>query len=377
MSERTRRLAALLRKEMTQLLRDRVTLGIILSIPIIELFLFAYAVDLTVDHIPTAVADLSLDDRSRAYINALEVSGYFDITLYAEDESAVIRAIDEGKVRAGVVILPGFAARVERGDAQALIMLDGSDSFTVQSGYGAAVAIAQDHAIELAAEKVSRAAAGMVSQPITSSTQILYNAAMDDMVFIVPAMAGILLQLTAVNLTAMAVVREREQGTIEGLLVTPARPMELMIAKLTPNVLVSAVSMASVVLIGVHWFDVQFQGDPWLFGWLSLLFLISGLGLGLVVSTVSQTQKQAQQISQVLMMLSLLLTGFIYPRAPMPPIVQAVGDLIPLTYFVRIVRGVFTKGVGLFFIRNDVLALAVYGTVTMVAAAATFKKRLD
>ncbi len=374
---RTRRLAALIRKEMTQLVRDRITLAIIVSIPIIELFLFAYAVDLTVDHIPTAVADLSMDSRSQAYIKALEVSGYFDVTHYVQDERAVIRAIDEGKVRAGVVIPPGFASHVERGDAQALILLDGSDSFTVQSGYGAAAAIAQDHAMELAIEQVGRAGGATVSLPITSSTQILYNATMSDMVFIVPALAGILLQLTAVNLTAMAVVREREQGTIEGLLATPARPMEMMIAKLVPNVLVSAVSLTSVVLLGVTWFNVPFQGDPWLFGWLSLLFLVSGLGLGLVVSTISQTQKQAQQITQVLMMLSLLLTGFIYPRAPMPPLVQAIGDLIPLTYFIRIVRGIFTKGVGLFFIRNDVVALAVYGTVTMLTAATTFRKRLD
>ncbi len=377
MVRRIKRLAALIRKEMTQLLRDRTTLVIILSIPIIELFLFAYAVDLTVDHIPTAVADLSLDARSQAYIRALEVSGFFDVTLYVADERAVIRAIDEGLVRAGVVIPPDFAAQVERGAAQALILLDGSDSFTVQSGYGAAVAIAQDHALELAAEKVSRVGATLGSLPITSSTQILYNASLDDMVFIVPAMAGILLQLTAVNLTAMAVVRERELGTLEGLLVTPARPMELMIAKLVPNVIVSSLSLVSVVLLGIHWFDVPFQGDPWLFAWLSLLFLISGLGLGLLVSTVAQTQRQAQQITQVLMLLSLLLTGFIYPRAPMPPLVQAVGDLIPLTYFIRIVRGIFTKGVGLFYIRNDVVALAIYGTVMMVAAAATFKKRLD
>jgi len=127
----------------------------------------------------------------------------------------------------------------------------------------------------------------------------------------------------------------------------------------------------------VYWFGVPFQGDPWLFAWLSLLFLVSGLGLGLLISTVAQTQKQAQQISMLLMLLSLLLTGFIYPRAPMPPLVQAVGNLIPLTYYVRIVRGIFTKGIGLTYIWNDVLALATYGAVVMVIAAVTFKKRLD
>jgi ABC-2 type transport system permease protein len=377
MFKRLGRLGALIRKEMIQTLRDRSTLVIILSIPLIELFLFAYAVDLTVDHIPTAIADLSLDASSYAFVNALERSGYFDVTLHVEDERAVIQAIDEGRARAGVVIPPDFATMVDRGRAQALILLDGSDSFTVQSGYGAAAAIAQDHTIALVMEKVERSGLELGELPVFTSTQILYNASMDDMIFIVPAMAGILLQLTAVNLTAMAVVRERELGTIEGLLITPVRPMELMIAKMVPNVLVSAVSMASVVLLGIYWFGVPFRGDPWLFAWLSMLYLVSSLGLGLLVSTVAQTQKQAQQISQLLMLLSLLLTGFLYPRAPMPAAVRLVGDLIPLTYFVRIVRGVFTKGVGLAFIRQDVLALGIYATVTLVVSAVSFRKRLD
>jgi ABC-2 type transport system permease protein len=381
MLESLRRLGALIQREMIQLLRDRTTLGIALAIPFVELFLFAYAVDLTVDHIPTAVADLSLDDQSRALINALETSGYFDMDVYVADEEQVIRAIDAGQVRAGVVIPPGFSAQVERGNAQALILLDGSDSFTVQSGYSAAIAIAQDRAMELMVKNTGRAGSsgsnlsGNLS--ISSPIRILYNPTMDDLTFIVPAMAGILLQLLAVNLTALSVVRERELGTIELLLNTPARPMELMVAKMVPNILVTSLAMANIVLFSVYWFGVPFQGDPWLFALLSLLFLVSGLGLGLLISTVAQTQKQAQQISMLLMLLSLLLTGFIYPRAPMPPLVQAVGNLIPLTYYVRIVRGIFTKGIGLTYIWNDVLALATYGAVVMVIAAATFKKRLD
>jgi len=377
MRKRLKRFGAIIRKEITQLVRDRTTLAIVLIIPFLELFLFGYAVDLTVDHIPTAVADLSLDAQSRALINALEASGYFDVATYVEDEAAVIRAVDEGRVRAGVVIPPDFATQVERGRAQALILLDGSDSFTVQSGYGAATAVAQDRAMKLMVEKVGQVGGRLGRLPITSSVQILYNSNLDDMVFIVPAMAGMLLQLLAVNLTAMAVVRERELGTIEQLLITPVRPIELMVGKMVPNVLVTALDMLSVTLLGIFWFGVPFQGDPWLFAWLSLLFLVSGLGMGLLVSTMAQTQKQAQQITMLLMLLSMLLTGFLYPRAPMPPIIRAIGNFIPLTYFVRIVRGIFTKGVGLSFIWSDVAALIVYGGVVMVVAAATFRKRLD
>ena len=377
MRKRLKRFMAIVRKEIAQLVRDRTTLGIVLIIPFLELFLFAYAVDLTVDHIPTAVADMSLDAQGQAFIHALEISGFFDVEMYLEDEAAVIRAIDEGRVRAGLVIPPDFATQVERGRGQALILLDGSDSFTVQSGYGAAAAIAQDRAMRLMAERVDRMGGSLGALPISTSTRILYNSNMDDMVFIVPALAGMLLQVLAVNLTAMTVVRERELGTIEQLLITPIRPIELMVGKMVPNMFVTAFDMLIVVLLGIFWFGVPFRGNPWLFAWLTLLFLVSGLGMGLLVSTVAQTQRQAQQVSILLMLLSMLLTGFIYPRVPMPPAVKAIGSLIPLTYFVRIVRGIFTKGVGLSFIWSDVVALAIFATLVMAVAAVTFKKRLD
>jgi len=377
MGKRLKRLMALAQKEAIQILRDRSTLMMILALPLVELLLFAYAVDMTVDHIPTAVADLSLDAESRGLIDALEVSGYFDVALYLESEAQVIRAIDEGRVSAGVVIPPNFAAQVGRGHGQVLILLDGSNSFIVQSGYSAAGAVVQARAMDVLVAQLDRRGGSLGAWPMVSSTRVLYNPNMDDLIFIVPGLAAMLLQFTAINLTALAVVRERELGTIEQLLATPVRPMELLISKVVPNAVVSTVAMLAVVLVGIFWFGVPFQGDPWLFGWLSLLFIVSGLGVGLLISTVAQSQKQAQQITMLLMLLSLLLTGFIYPRAPMPPAIKVVSSLIPLTYFIRIIRGIFTKGIGLAFMWQDVVALVVYGAVVMVVAAATFKRRLD
>jgi ABC-2 type transport system permease protein len=379
MRKRIQRFSSIVRKEMIQALRDRRTLAIVLITPMIELLLFAYAVDMTVDHIPAAVADMSLDAESRALIEALSASGFFDVAMVVGDEADVVRAIDEDRVRAGIVIPPGFGTQVKRGEAQALILLDGSDPFTVNSGYSAAMSIAQARAMELLVQQVDQLGvrASMASLPINTSTRILYNPAMDDLIFIVPALAAMLLQVLSVNLTAMAVTRERELGTIEQLLITPIRPMELMVSKMVPNIFVSSIALLSIVLAGIYGFGVPFQGDPWLFAWLSLLFIVSGLGLGLLISTVSQTQHQAQQIAMLLFMLNLLLTGFLYPRAPMPPLVQAIGNLLPLTYAVRLTRGVFTKGVGLAFLWSDMLALAIYTTMVLVIAAATFKKRLD
>lgn len=374
---RLRRIGAVMRKETIQRLRDRRTLALILSVPLIQLFLFGYAVDLTADHLPTAVADQSLDAQSRAFVDALVVSGFFDVESYVADEKAVIQAIDEGRARAGVVIPPDFAARVERGDAQALVILDGSDSFSVQAGYSAATAIAQDQALDLVAAKIDRLGGELETSPIRSSSRVLYNPNLSDLVFVMPGLIAMLLQVLAVNTTAQSVVRENELGTIEQLLVTPVRPIELVIGKLIPNLGLVFIDLLVITLLGVYWFGVPFQGSPWHFALLSLLFVVSGLGLGLLISTVAQTQKQAQQLTSLLMMLSQLLTGFIYPRAPMPLPVRLIGNLIPLTYFIRIVRGIVTKGIGVRFLWSDVLALVAYGGTAMVLAALTFRKRLD
>lgn len=372
------RLFAIIKKETIQMIRDWPTLLMILLMPVLELFLFAYVGDMTLDHLPTAVADMSRNSSSRAFINALEVSGFFDVVHYVGSENEVIRAIDENQVSVGLVIPPDFAGQVERGTAQALVIIDGSDSFVVQSGYSAATAIAQMHGMQLMLQTAQRMGMGSLGQlPIDTSTRILYNPNIDEIVFLIPGLAAMLLQLIGVNATVMAVVRERELGTMEQMLVTPARPVELILGKIVPPIGLIAVDLIIIILLGVYWFKVPFQGSIWLFSWLSLLFIVSGLGMGLALSTVSKNQKQAQQISAMIMMVTMLLTGLIYPRSTMPPVVRAVGNLIPATYFIRIARGVITKGVGLAFMWEDVVALVVYGAIIVILSAATFKTRLD
>ena len=378
MSLQTRRLLAIVQKETIQMVRDWPTLLMIILMPVVELFLFAYVGDMTLDHLPTAVADMSRDTASRELIGALEVSGFFDVAQYVDGEADVIRAIDDGNASVGLVIPPDFAGQVERGGAQALIIIDGSDAFVVQSGYSAAVSIAQAHGMALVmktAEQMGMPDAGKL--PITTSARILYNPNVDEIIFLIPGLAAMLLQIIAVNTTVMSIVRERELGTMEQILVTPTRPVELIVGKMVPAVGLIALDLIIIILLGIYWFKVPFQGSIWLFIWLSLLFIISGLGMGLLLSTVSKNQKQAQQISSMIMMVTMLLTGLIYPRSTMPAFVQFIGDLIPATYFIRISRGIITKGVGLSFIANDVIALVVYGIIVVVISAVTFKKRLD
>lgn len=373
-----KRIAAIMRKELIQTFRDWPTLVMTLMLPILELFIIAYIGNMTVEHIPTVVADMSCDARSRDFINALTISGFFDVDTYVGSETDVIRAIDDGVAQAGIVIPPHFAAQVERGTAQALIIIDGNDPFLVQSGYAAANAIAQTHGMGLLLETAARQGmAGLGKLPISTSTRILYNPNMTTVIFLVPGIVALVLQIQAITTAAMTVVRELELGTMEQLLVTPARPVEIIIGKMVPGVLVTGAIMAIILAIGIFWFRVPFQGSIWLFIWLSLIFIISGLGLGLLMSTIAKNQRQAQQLSTLLMLITMLLSGVVYTRLSMPKIVQRVGDLIPATYFIRIARGIITKGVGMSFLWRDVLVLIIYAFVVVIISARTFKKRLD
>jgi ABC-2 type transport system permease protein len=377
------RLRALVYKEMLQILRDRRTLILIFILPLIELFLFAYAVSLTITHLPTAVVDQSLDYRSRDFINAMVNSGNFNLTLTLQNQQQVIDAIGAGTVKAGMIIPPHFAEDMARGDGQVLILLDGSDSFSVESGYNAASGIAQMFSLHLTAEKIQAGSSLMAAisasgnLPIATITRVLYNPDIRDMIFILPGLIALIMQIVVVMYSAMAVVREREAGTLEQLLATPARPFERILAKLVPGTLVAMIDMAVVIAIGVFWFQVPFAGNILMLAILSILFIISSLGLGLLISALARTQRQAQQISSVIQLLSMLLTGFIYPRTTMPLWTQLVGDLIPLTYFVRVIRGIMTKGVSLNYMWTDTLALIIYSCVALVFAALVTKKRLD
>lgn len=380
MSKSLQRLSALIRKEAMQLLRDRRTLMMILGLPLIQLFLFAYALRLTVDHLPTALVDQSHDVQSRALIESLENSGYFDMNYVIQDQKQVIQLIDSGQARAGIIIPPNLSADIERGDASFLILLDGSDSFSLQAGFNAASSIAQTYNLKLITEKVSRsgsAGASLGSLPQSTMMTVLYNPDSNDLIFILPGLAAMLIQSLAVASAATSVVRERESGTLEQLLTTPARPLELMIGKLMPVLVLIMADMLIILGLGVFWFKVPFQGSFWTFIWLAVLFIISSLGLGLLVSTIARSQKQAQQISNLLMLFSLLLSGFIYPRDNMAAIPKAIGSLLPLTYFMRIARGIITKGVGMSILWSDTLILVVYGLLIIGLASVTFRKRLD
>jgi ABC-2 type transport system permease protein len=374
------RVWAVMQKEFIQTLRDRRTLLIQLGLPVLQLLILGYAIRTTVEHIPLVVADQSLDRASRAFVDALVTSGYFDVIDYVSTEAQAIRTIDEGHAQAGVVILPDFAAHVERNAAQVLLLVDGSDVFTSQSAYNTINAIAQAHSTEVLVSRLQRSGRLTGAEqllPLDVRVRILYNPNLADLWFLIPGIVAVILQTQTITLTAAAVVREREAGTIEQILVSPIMPAELLIGKIAPNIGIAVVNMLTILALGVFWFETPFQGNFWLFFGLVFLYILSGLGMGLLVSAISQNQKQSQQTAMMLMLIGLVLGGFIFPRYLMPPVIRAVGNLFPLTYFIPIARGIITKGIGLTYLWEQVIVLALYVCAIMFFAIRSFKRNLD
>ncbi len=350
---------------------------IMMSLPLLQLILFGYAINMNVQHIPLVAADQSLDDASRAYLDDLTNSGYFDLVKVVADQEAAIREIDSNQASAAVIIPPDFAAKVHRGQAHVLVLVDGSELFTSLSAYHAANLIGQAHATRAILQKIERSGISAVPIPLEVHLNILYNPDFKDLWFVIPGIIALLLQTQTIVLTAASVVRERETGTIEQILVTPIRPMELMLGKIAPNLVLVLFNVLTILVLAVFWFKVPFQGSFWLFMSLTFLYAFSGLGLGLLISTVSQNNRQAMQLVLFISLLSIVLGGFIFPRYTMPGILQAIGNLFPLTYFVPITRGIITKGIGAQFLVVEILALVVYILVIMIIAARAFRQRLD
>jgi ABC-2 type transport system permease protein len=327
-----------------------------------------------------AVVDQSQDPTSRSFVQALVNSQYFDATMYLDDQSQAKQAIDKSQVKAALIIPPHFAASVDQHSANFLMLLDGSDQFAVRSGYSAAGLVAQSFGLQMSAESVALTGAMPSlsdSLPINTSTQILYNPDLNDKWFVIPGIIGMILQTLAIEQAAIFLVRDREWGTMEQILATPVRQLELILSKMIPLSILCLLAFGISVGLGIFWFGVPFHGNLFLYFWLALLFLASCLGLGLVISTRATTQFEAETSSMIFMLFGLLLTGLFYPRTGMPLIPQLIGDIAPLTYFIRISRGIYMKGVGLSFVWGDALILVIYTLIVVGISSKTFKMRLD
>lgn len=362
------RTAELLRKELRQIFRDPQLYRILFLAPIVQLLVFGYAVSTDVRHTTTFLVDHDRSAASRRLAEALTAGGWFEVVGSSPHERDLVAALDHGEAVVGVVVPPGYAADLAAGSATVQVLVDGTNSNVATVALG--------HAEGILGRLGASAAGGGAAPPIELRDRAWYNPDLDSRDYNVPAVVGVLLFLVCLLLTALTVVREREIGTLEQLMVTPLRPYELIAGKALPFVLIGLVDLVLVTAFARLWFDVPFAGSPWLLLAATLIFLLPGLGLGLLVSTVSKTQQEAFMASYLILVPAILLSGFMFPVRSMPALFRWLSLANPLRHYLEIVRGIFLKGTGLAELWPQHLALLASGVLLLGLAASRFRKRL-
>ena len=372
--DRMRRWTAwpMLWKEFLQLRRDRLTFALMTALPAIQLVLFGYAIQTDVRRLPTVVVDESRTSESRALIQVLQNTDNFRILRAVADRTEARRWIERGAARVALVIPPEYQRLIRSGHTGvAQLLIDAADPQSSGAAISGAQLAAQARGAQLLAQRYQLRA------PVEIRVRPWYNPAQKSAVFIVPGIVGILLTITMTLITSTAVVRERERGTLEQLIVTPIGKLSLMLGKLVPFVLVGYVQMTVVLTLGVIFFDIPVRGSLLLLYALALVFILASLGVGLLISTVARSQAQAMQLSFFFMLPNILLSGYTFPRAAMPEPAQYLGLLLPLTYFLDILRGVLLKGVGIGDLYQQLGALVVLALLLFGVSVRRFSKTLE
>lgn len=378
-----RGLRPVMRKEFVHMRRDPPALVIMLLIPCIQLLIFGYAIDTDVRNVPMVVWDQDWSQTSRAFVHNLENTTYFKLVGYVRSPEEMHQAIVCGRAKLGVRFPSDFSERLLAGKPASIsVAIDGSDNTVGMQSLNVVNAVG-------VSENLKRLAAlanpprlrtgGAVREPplLDCRPRMLFNPNLESSHFLIPGLVGLIMQVLLVFLTAFSIVREREMGTLEQLLVTPVGRLGLIMGKLTPYTIVGAAQNATVLLIMRFLFQVPINGNLYLLLALNLLFMIAALGIGLFISTVARTQAQAMQMAFLVMLPSVLLSGFMFPRESMPKIIWALTHLIPLTFFIEILRAIIVRGAGWSAVWDKAAALAIFGLLVTVLAAIRFRKTLE
>lgn len=359
-------------KEFVQMRRDKFTLALMIGTPALQLALFGYAIQTEVRHLPAVVLDESHSAESRALVAAIENTGNFDLVADVPDRAAMQRLIERGEASAAIVIPPDFAVELKRRRvAMAQIVVDAADPLASSAALaGAAQAgLARTLALE--------ARVGVRLPAIEMRVRPWYNPGARSAVFIVPGIIGVLLSMTMVIIASLAVVRERERGTLEQLIVTPIGKTSLLLGKMIPFVVVGYVQMTVILLLGWVLFDVPTLGRLSTLYAVALPFIVASLGVGLFISTLVQTQAQAMQLGFLFLLPNILLSGFMFPRVAMPDPAQWIAAALPLTYFLIVLRGILLKGIGLDLLWREALILSGFALGLIAVSVRKFRKGLD
>lgn len=365
--ERRERILEMVRKEFRQVLRDPRMVRILFIPPIVQLIVFGYAVSTDVRNTPTFVVDHDQTRESRELIDVFAASGYFRVVGRSSRPAELVYGLDSGKVTVGLEIPPGFSEALVGGRSPAIqLILDGTNSNTAMKARGYAETIIQAH--------VRRLGLAEVPLVIDLRERAWFNPDLSSRNYNVPGVVAAIMMIVCILLTSLAVVREREIGTLDQLMVSPITSIELIIGKTIPFAIVGLLDLTMVTTVALFWFHVPFKGSFILLFAAGTLYLLSALGIGLIISTISRTQQEAAMASFLFLQPALLLSGFMFPVSSMPVFFQYLTHLNPLRHFLVIVRGIFLKGSGIDLLWPELLALLVIGTVVLLVAASRFRK---
>ncbi len=370
------RLMAMIRKEFTHIVRDPGTFFTMLIFPIIYVLLFAPIAGASVSNVPTAVYDADGTMQSRQLLGAFSSSGYFAFTQYAQSERDVEAMLDRGTVQVGIIIPAGYGDDLLKGgSAPVAVLIDGSNPTVGTGAFAAAQSIGQALNAQVKEQQLGISAAD--SGGIDVRPRVLYNPDLNPMSFIVPGMIALILGLMTTQFTAATIVKEREQGTIEQLVVTPIKSWELNLGKVIPYVFISFINLVEILVVGVLWLGVPFRGSLPLLVVAAALYVLTTLGVGIFISANARTNQESQQLSDLFTLPSFFLSGVLFPVEAMPAPLQAISYLVPARYIVIIFRSIMLKGIGLEAIGGQAVVLVVACVVVIVAASLSFKKRLE
>ena len=370
------RLYSVVKKEFIHIKRDVPSLVIALLMPVIFVLLFGYAVNTDVEKIDMAILDMDKTYQSRELINKFHATRYFTPVNYLKNTGEIRKSIMDNSADVALIIPSGFGEKVETGEkATTQLVINGVDPTIARTALQSSVMLSRTYVFELIENTGFNLTENM--ERLDVRTKVWFNPDLESSKFIVPALIGLVMQNITVILTSFSLVREKERGTIELLIVTPIRSVELIVGKMAPYVIIGTIDFLLALFLGTWWFEVPVQGSLALLIVLGILFVMCALAIGMLISSIADNQAQAMQMALLFLLPSVILSGFMFPREAMPLPIHTAGYLLPVTYFINILRDIILKGADFSYLVDDTIALGILTVLLLAIASAQFKKRLD
>lgn len=372
------RFLSIVKKEFIQIKRDKASFAIAIMMPLMMILLFGYAVVTQLEDISMLVLDQSNTAESRELIKSFENTSYFKVVGKVQNIDVIDNSINNGTAHSALIIPPDYADKIAKHEKPAVqFIVDGSDPTTARTAFSSGVMAVQSKSSKLIEKVTSKTLITSNISGIDISTKVLFNPTLRNQNYTIPGLIGLIMQNITIILTAFALVREKERGTIEQLIVSPLKSPEIILGKLVPYIVIGFADFIYALVLGIYWFSVPVAGSIPLLIFLGFGFVICALAIGILISTIAKTQLQAMQMAFLALLPSVLLSGFVFPREAMPKVIQYIGNIIPLTYFLNIIRGIVLKGLTIDYLVQDVSLLFILGLVLLTLSIIRFRKKLD